>query len=261
MIVALYGILSYFYFFYVFLAAMAFTFDAKTKFPQVAHIFPWTINGPMKNSNVQESLMVDAVLLGIFAIQHLIMARKFWKKIFNGIFPESSERSTFVLAATAALHAMMVYWHPVNDVVWSFPKQFDNIFAGVWAFGWVTVLLATFNIDHFELFGLRQCTGLTVAKPQGFVATYLYKYIRHPIMTGFLIAFWTTRVMTVGHLLFAGMCTGFIIFTVFLFEEPDLVKDIGHEYVDYKKKVPAFCPIPGMSWAAARSAPKTMKAT
>jgi protein-S-isoprenylcysteine O-methyltransferase Ste14 len=257
MLVALYGILSYCYFFYIFLAAISFTIDGKNKFPELAPYFPWTMNGPTKNSDVQASLTVDAFFLGVFAIQHIIMARKGWKKMFNSIFPESSERSTFVLAATLALHAVMHYWHPVNKVIWSLPRAVYPVVHGIWALGWVIVLLATFNIDHFELFGLRQSTGFNILKQEGFVVTYLYRFIRHPIMTGFLLAFWATPTMTVGHLLFAVMTTGFILFTVFMFEEPDLVKDIGKDYITYQKKVPAFCPIPGMSWSSKTTPKKT----
>ena len=248
MFVAVYGILTYFYFFYVLLGAISFTMNGKEKVPTLAPYFPWTIDGPVKDGDMKHALIVDASFLALFAIQHLVMARKGWKKMFNAQFPESSERSTFVLAASAVLHGMMHHWHPVNTIIWSVPPSLTSLTYGVWVFGWLLVLLATFNIDHFELFGLKQSTGFSLVKQEGFVATYLYRYIRHPIMTGFLIAFWATPIMTVGHLLFAGMCTGFILFTVYFFEEPDLVKDIGQEYRDYQKQVPAFCPIPGMTW-------------
>lgn len=119
----------------------------------------------------------------------------------------------------------------------------------VWLVGWTVVLLSTFNIDHFHLFGLRQSIGFKFLSCETFVASYFYKYVRHPIMTGFMIAFWATPVMTQGHLLFAMLCTAFIIFTVAAFEEPNLVEDVP-EYAKYIQTVPAYCPMPGMSWSS-----------
>jgi protein-S-isoprenylcysteine O-methyltransferase Ste14 len=249
MLVAIYGIITYFYFFYIFTGLISFSLDGAKRIPAIAPYFPWTVNGPVKSSDTKNALTMNALYFAIFALQHLIMARKSWKKMYNSVFPESSERSTFVLAATATVHALMHYWKPVNKVLWSFPAPLSNVIIGIWMFAWTFALLATFNIDHFEMFGLRQCTGMNAKKQGGFVATYLYRYIRHPLMAGFMLALWSTPAMTVGNLFFSAICTVFIIFTVFHFEEPDLVEDIGAEYVNYQKKVPAFCPVPGMRWS------------
>ena len=233
--------LLYFFRFIVF-----YFFNASTRFPEIAQYFPWTIDGP-EMSDKQVSLTIDIVLVSIFAIQHIIMARKWWKKIFNSIFSEASERSTYVLASTLALHLLMNTWHPINDIIWKVPDNFNVIADLVCLFGWIIVLLATFNIDHFLLFGLKQSIGIGEVSTE-FSAIYLYKYIRHPIMTGFLIAFWATPEMTMGHFVYAAMCTGFIFFTVTFFEEPDLTADIP-EYTDYMKTVPSYCPMLGMSYS------------
>lgn len=248
MFVCIYGVLSYFYFFYIFLGLLFFALNGATRFAEIQVLFPWTIDGVDKGDSLT-SLQIDAALLGLFAIQHLIMARKWWKNFFNGIFPDTCERSTFVLWSTIALHVMLHFWHPMNEVVWEIPEAFHFATDCVCLLGWTIVLLSTFNIDHFHLFGLRQSIGFDFLVCDQFVVSYFYKFIRHPIMTGFMIAFWATPVMTQGHLLFAVIWTGFILFTVAAFEEPNLVEDVP-EYASYKKVVPAYCPMPGMSWSS-----------
>ena len=191
------------------------------------------------------ALFVDSLLLGLFAIQHSVMARPAFKNFWTTIIPKTVERSIYVLAANICLILLYIFWIPLKAVVWDFTGTFlEAVLWALFALGWLIVLLSTFLINHFELFGLRQTFYPLINKeapPLGFCKKGLYNYCRHPIMFGFIIAFFMTPKMTVGHLFFAAMATGYI-FIALIFEERDLVKFIGDEYKQYQKDVPKVCP-------------------
>jgi methanethiol S-methyltransferase len=251
-LVALFGVAVYAYFLWVFCASCAFTgnaaapggiFDA-TGLAFLKQWFPFTIDGASVDSGVvpiHEAILVDVALLGAFGLQHLIMARKSFKDLLTRVVPTSAERSLFVLASSSLLHLMVSHWKPLPAALWSVPRVFEGPVVAVWGLGWLLVLLATFNVDHFELFGLRQSMNFP-RRSDEIVVSYLYKIVRHPIMTGFLIGFWATPTMTQGHLLFCLVTTCFILFTVRFFEEPDLVRDFGEFYSEYRRQVPAYLP-------------------
>lgn len=192
------------------------------------------------------SILVNMLLLSVFALQHSIMARPAFKAIWTQVIPKSIERTSYVLLSSLALILIFAFWKPMLGVVWDLRDTFvGSLLQIVFWTGWGIVLLSTFMIDHFDLFGLRQVylhlKNRTVVHA-GFRKLIFYRWVRHPIMTGFIIAFWATPVMTTGHLLFAAVTTIYIFIAVKHFEEKDLVAEIGEEYVDYQKEVGAFFP-------------------
>ncbi len=231
----IYGLISYAVFFASFLYAIGFSGNL---------LLPKTIDSG-EPAGLAVSLMINLSLLGIFAIQHTIMARPGFKSWWTTIIPEQLERSTFVLVASLILFLLFWQWKPMTGTVWNID---NSIGAGiVWAIfgmGWVMVLVSTFLINHFDLFGLRQVYLYFQDKDYTHVkfrTTGLYKIVRHPIMLGFIIAFWATPHMTVGHLLFAIGTTAYIVIGVH-FEEHDLKAYLGEDYATYQGEVPMLCP-------------------
>lgn len=182
----------------------------------------------------------------LYAIQHTIMARPAFKKWLTKFINPAIERSTFVLLSSLALLLMYWKWQPINTIVWQAENEsIILLLKGIFYIGWLIVFLSTFMINHFELFGLKQIYESFVSQKFStttFQEKFFYKFVRHPIMLGFIIGFWATPKMTVGHLTFAVITTLYIIVAVKYLEEPDLQKAIGKDYEEYQKKVPMLIP-------------------
>jgi methanethiol S-methyltransferase len=229
-----YGALSYLLFFLTFLYAIGFLGNVGVpKSLDAAATDPWLT-----------ALMIDLGLLSLFAVQHSVMARQGFKRLLTKIIPPATERSTYVLASSLALILLFWQWRPLGGIVWDVQNEVGRaVLYGGFAFGWALVLFTTFVINHFDLFGLRQTwrafRGQSQA-PLRFVTPLLYRVVRHPLYVGWLCAFWSTPTMTVTHLLFAVVTTGYILVAIQL-EERDLM-DAHPEYAEYRQRVPMLVP-------------------
>jgi methanethiol S-methyltransferase len=201
---------------------------------------PKTINTGAK-SGLFEAIVVNLILMSLFAIQHSVMARKHW---WTQFIPRSVERSTYLLCASLALLLLFWQWRPMPAVIWNVQEpEAAMVIATVSFVGWVIVFTSTFMINRFELFGLQEATknlaGREMPAP-AFRTLFFYRFVRHPIYLGFIIAFWATPVMTAGHLLFAAVTTAYIIGIVL--EERDFVAIFGDEYRRYRERVSILFP-------------------
>ena len=200
----------------------------------------------MSHWHLIDAIVLNVALLSIFAVQHSIMARPGFKAWWTRIISKAVERSTFVLLTSLILALIFWKWQPMGDIVWSVENQIGVIALWtIFAIGWLVVLVSTFMINHFELFGLTQVYDNFKGRessPPKFMVLGLYKVVRHPIMLGFIIAFWATPVMTMGHLLFAAVTTAYILLSLSLLEERDLVAELGDAYTDYQSRVPMIFP-------------------
>ncbi len=234
-LVFLYGVISYLIFFGTILYAIGFTGNI---------IVPKAIDSGAVGS-LAVALAINAGLLTVFALQHSGMARRGFKGFITKYIPEPAERSTYVLISSVCLLALFVFWRPMGGIVWDISNSTGRIVMySVFAFGWVTVFVATFLINHFDLFGLRQVWLFARGKeytPLEFETPFLYKYVRHPLYVGFFFALWFTPTMTIAHLVFAIACTGYIAVGTQL-EEKDLADAHGESYDKYKEQVPMFVP-------------------
>lgn len=233
-----YGLLAYVFFFGTFLYAIGFV--AGLEVPKTIDSGP---AGPLV-----PSLAVDALLLGIFAVQHSAMARPAFKAWWTKIVPAPVERSTYVVFSSAALALICYAWKPVPQAVWAVQGPWrDVVWAAAWG-GWAIVLASTFLISHFDLFGLRQVWSFAngkAAPASDFRTPLFYRVVRHPLYVGFIMAFWAAPTMSLGHLVFSLATTGYILIAIQL-EERDLVGAFGDTYVAYQKRVSMIVPwLPG----------------
>jgi protein-S-isoprenylcysteine O-methyltransferase Ste14 len=235
-LMAVYGVVVYAFFLVTFLYAVAFVGDFGT---------PTSLDRGSATS-LGVALLVNLALLGVFAVQHSVMARPAFKRWWTRFVPRPIERSTYVLAASAALALLLWQWQPIGGpAVWTIvhPAAVAAVEAAFWL-GWLIMLSSTFMINHFELFGLRQAfSGLAQRADidPSFKTPLMYRYVRHPIYLGFLIAFWATPRMTLGHLLFAVATTAYVLIGIRL-EEHDLVAQFGNAYRVYRKRVGMLLP-------------------
>ncbi len=239
--VLVYGVSSYLVFLATFLYAIAFVGDLTE--PSVDRA---------RSAPLAEALLVDALLLAAFAVQHSVMARPWFKARWTRIVPRPAERSTFVLLASLLLALLFWQWRSIDAEVWRVEGGPATVLLALQALGWVTVLLSTFALDHFDLFGLRQVWAYFRGReynPLPLRTPPLYRWVRHPIMLGFLIAFWATPEMTAGHLLFAALSTGYIFVGIAL-EERDLLRFHGARYAEYRRRTSMIVPLPPHSEVA-----------
>ncbi|GAA5520098.1 hypothetical protein LQ318_00140 [Aliifodinibius salicampi] len=234
----IYGVVDYIIFLGSFLYAIAFVGDFWV---------PKTINAGSEAEIFWQGLLVNAGLLGLFAFQHSVMARDGFKKWWTKIIPKPIERSTYVLLSSLILILLFWQWRTMPEVIWSVESGvWQVVLFGFFGLGWGLVFLSTFMINHFDLFGLRQVYLHLKGKeitPIEFKEPGFYKYVRHPLMLGFIIAFWATPYMTLGHLVFSIATTGYIFVGIW-FEERDLIRYHGEKYKEYRERVRMLIPFP-----------------
>jgi protein-S-isoprenylcysteine O-methyltransferase Ste14 len=235
LLVFAYGVIAYAAFFVTYLYAAGFVGNL---------VVPKSLDGAPVGT-FGTSLMIDLALLGLFAVQHSVMARPAFKRMWTRIVPEPVERSTYVLASSLALILLFWLWQPLGGLVWNVENAVGRalLHAG-FAFGWLLVLVTTFLINHFDLFGLRQVWLHLRGRPYtplAFRTPGPYRLVRHPLYVGWLFAFWFTPTMTLTHLFFAAVTTAYILVAIRL-EERDLVAAFGATYTEYKEQVPMLVP-------------------
>ena len=230
-----YGVGAYLVFLATFLYAVAFV---------GGFLVPRRLDGPLDTS-LATALAIDGALLAVFAIQHSVMARRWFKERWTHVVPWAIERSTYVLCASLALLLLFWQWRPLGMPIWTIENEAARVVLWtLFAAGWGTVLVVTFLINHFDLFGLRQAwlplRGRTYM-PVSFRTPLPYRFVRHPLYFGFLLAFWMTPTMTLAHLVFAVATTAYIVLAI-QFEERDLLAEHGAAYAEYRRKVPMLLP-------------------
>jgi protein-S-isoprenylcysteine O-methyltransferase Ste14 len=230
-----YGVVCYAVFFGTFLYAIGFIGGFGV---------PTTLDGPRQGSLAQ-GIAINAALLGLFAVQHSVMARRWFKERWTRIVPPPLERSTYVLLSSLALIVLFWQWRPLGGAVWSVEDPMGRaVLQGLFGLGFLLVLVATFLINHFDLFGLRQVWLYLLDKPYTklhFGTPLFYRFVRHPLYVGWFFAFWATPTMTYAHLLFAMATTAYILIAI-QFEERDLVHEHGEAYENYRRQVPMLVP-------------------
>jgi protein-S-isoprenylcysteine O-methyltransferase Ste14 len=234
LLIFLYGAVSYLAFLATFLYAIGF----------IGNIGVPKSMDSMPAGNWTFALLMDLGLLSLFAVQHSVMARPAFKRLLTRVVPQAAERSTYVLASSLALMLMFWKWQPLGGMVWSVENAMGRmVLYGGYAAGWLLVLVTTFVINHFDLFGLLQVWRNLQGRPQrklAFVTPFLYRMVRHPLYVGWFMVFWFTPTMTLTHLMFACVTTAYILVAIQL-EERDLMRE-HPEYVEYRKQVPMLLP-------------------
>jgi protein-S-isoprenylcysteine O-methyltransferase Ste14 len=233
--VFVYGLVSYIAFFLTFVYAVGF----------IGNLYvPKSLDSPARMS-FWPALIIDALLLLVFAVQHSVMARPAFKEVLTRFIPAPAERSTYVLCSSLLLLALFAFWQPIGGVVWNVTNPVvRNAINVVLGLGFALVFVATLLINHFDLFGLRQVALYLAGRPYTYLefrTPLFYRYVRHPLYVGWLIAFWATPTMTGAHLLFALLTSAYIL-TAIHWEENDLVIVHGSKYRDYQKRVPKLIP-------------------
>lgn len=201
------------------------------------------------------SVIIDAALIGLFAVQHSVMARRGFKRWWTRIIPSSIERSTYVLFTSVVLMILYWLWQPIPEPVWTVHNPMAAAaLNGIFWLGWAVLVGSTFLINHFELFGLSQVFARLFGKPSSeprFRTPLLYRYVRHPIYLGVMLAIWSTPTMTIGHLLFSVAITAYTLMAIQL-EENDLVEQFGDQYLRYRQQAAMLVPLPGRSSSQAK---------
>ena len=232
-----YAVIAYLLFFATFVYMILFLGN-------FSEIVPKTVN---TGSGIEgmPALLVNLALIALFGLQHSVMARKSFKQWWTKYVSWPVERSTYVLFSTLALILLLRFWQPMTEPIWEVETAWASLILS-WGFwlGWLVLFLSTYMIDHFSLFGLRQAwsywKGKEIQAPE-FMEPGFYKYVRHPLMLGFLIAFWSVPKMTAGHLIFSAGMTAYIFIGVY-YEEKSMVRRFGEKYKDYRERVPKFFP-------------------
>ena len=232
--VLLYAVVSYFIFFGIFVYFGAF----------VADVFvPKSISVPAEYS--ANALLINIGLLLMWGVQHSVMARGWFKEMISSVVPHHVERATYVLVSALTLAVLMLFWQPMEGIIWQVENELaQQVIWGLFGFGWVLVLLSTFLTDHFDLFGLRQGWLYFVKKtytPVVFTKRFFYHWIRHPMMLGILIAFWSVPMMTLGHLVFSLGMTVYVVIGMY-FEEKGLARELGETYTSYQQETKKIIP-------------------
>ena len=234
--IAVYGLFAYLAFLMVFLYLIGFVWNlAVPKGIDAGEPILWPL-----------ALIINTALLTLFGMQHSVMARPGFKRWWKRIVPDAAERSTYVLVASVVLGFAMWAWQPMPYVLWDVSGTMaGDVLFSISAVGWLLVLVSTFNIDHFQLFGLKQAAFFLLRRKvpaPAFLVRGFYHLVRHPLMLGFLVAFWATPTMTAGHLTFAAVMTGYIMIAL-RYEERDLVDELGQAYLDYMDATPMLNPV------------------
>ncbi len=245
----LYGVVCYLAFFATFLYAIGFIGNFGV---------PKSIDSGRQSSFLY-ALAINSALLGLFAIQHSLMARQWFKAAWTRIVPTAVERSTYVLLSSLALVLLFWKWQPTGGLIWNVENDYGRLaLEAFYAFGWITVFVSTCLINHFDLFGLRQVWFKLLGRPYqplGFRTPGPYRFVRHPLYVGWLLVFWSSPVMTAAHLVFALATTGYILVAIQL-EERDLVQ-FHPEYAAYRRRVPMLLPAGSSKWGEAAEPRRT----